>query len=106
MPDRGKELSEGRGKELMPGRRKKLIPDRRNELMPGRGKELTEGRRKEHLPDILRSRPVVQVRDYYKAGRHFVWMILCFKKEMTFGDQLSESPSDILVKLIRITFPS
>ena len=98
MPDRGKELTEGRGKELM--------PDRGKELSDGRGKELTEGRRKEHLPDILRSRPVVQVRDYYKAGRHFVWMILCFKKEMTFGDQLSESPSAILVKLIRITFPS
>lgn len=97
---------ESRRKKLMPGRRKKLIPDRRNELMPGRGKELTESRRKEHLPDILKSRPVVQVRDYYKAGRHFVWMILCFKKEMTFGDQLSESPSAILVKLIRITFPS
>ena len=93
-------------KKLMPGIRKKLIPDRRNELMPGRGKELTESRRKEHLPDILKSRPVVQVRDYYKAGRHFVWMILCFKKEMTFGDQLSESLSAILVKLIRITFPS
>lgn len=90
----------------MESRRKKLMPDRRNELMPGRGKELTESRRKEHLPDILKSRPVVQVRDYYKAGRHFVWMILCFKKEMTFGDQLSESPSAILVKLIRITFPS
>ncbi|HAV26750.1 MAG TPA: hypothetical protein DCX23_00275 [Lachnospiraceae bacterium] len=97
---------ESRRIKLMPGRRKKLIPDRRNELMPGRGKELTESRRKEHLPDILKSRPVVQVRDYYKAGRHFVWMILCFKKEMTFGDQLSESPSAILVKLIRITFPS
>ena len=97
---------ESRRKKLMPARRKKLIPDRRNELMPGRGKELTESRRKEHLPDILKSRPVVQVRDYYKAGRHFVWMILCFKKEMTFGDQLSESPSAILVKLIRITFPS
>lgn len=97
---------ESRRKKLMPGRRKKLIPDRRNELMPGRGKELKESRRKEHLPDILKSRPVVQVRDYYKAGRHFVWMILCFKKEMTFGDQLSESPSAILVKLIRITFPS
>ena len=97
---------ESRRIKLMPGRRKKLIPDRRNELMPGRGKELTENRRKEHLPDILKSRPVVQVRDYYKAGRHFVWMILCFKKEMTFGDQLSESPSAILVKLIRITFPS
>lgn len=97
---------ESRRIKLMLGRRKKLIPDRRNELMPGRGKELTESRRKEHLPDILKSRPVVQVRDYYKAGRHFVWMILCFKKEMTFGDQLSESPSAILVKLIRITFPS
>ena len=90
MPDRGKELTEGRGKELT----------------EGRGKELMEGRRKEHLPDSQKSRPVVQVRDYYKAGRHFVWMILCFKKEMTFGDQLSESPSAILVKLIRITFPS
>jgi hypothetical protein len=56
--------------------------------------------------DIKKSRPVVQVRDKYHAGRHFVWMILCFKKEMTFGDQLSESPSAILVKLIRITFPS
>ena len=65
-----------------------------------------EGRRKEHLMDILKSRPVVQVRDYYKAGRHFIWMILCFKKEMTFGDQFSESPKAILVKLIRITFPS
>ena len=97
---------ESRRKKLMPGRGKKLIPDRRNELMPDRGKELTESRRKEHLPDILKSRPVVQVRDYYKTGRHFVWMILCFKKEMTFGDQLSESPSAILVKLIRITFPS
>ena len=97
---------ESRRKKLMPGRRKKLIPDRRNELIPDRGKELMESRRKEHLPDILKSRPVVQVRDYYKAGRHFVWMILCFKKEMTFGDQLSESPSAILVKLIRITFPS
>ena len=76
------------------------------ELMEGRCKELMEDRRKEHLPDSQKSRPVVQVRDYYKAGRHFVWMILCFKKEMTFGDQLSESPSAILVKLIRITFPS
>lgn len=82
------------------------MPGRRKELMEGRCKGLMEDRRKEHLPDSKRSRPVVQVRDYYKAGRHFVWMILCFKKEMTFGDQLSESPSAILVKLIRITFPS
>lgn len=96
MPDRGKELTEGRGKELMEGRRK--------ELMPGRCKEHM-GQAKRAYAGSQKSRPVVQVRDYRKAGRHFVWMF-CFKKEMTFGDQLSESPSAILVKLIRITFPS
>ena len=54
---------------------------------------------------IKKSRPVCRSETNIMPGG-ISYGCLILKKEMTFGDQFSESPKAILVKLIRITFPS